>query len=349
MRPEAELFIGLAAAGHDITVMTQGDSVYAGAMRDAGIRVIDFVPARKLSLAAIRRLRAELSGGGYDIVYSFNNKAIANVNVAAIGCPVTVVTYRGQTGNVHRYDPSAYLTHLHPRVDGILAVAEAVRESLLPHVSDPGKVITVYKGHDLDWYRDEPVRRADIGLGDDDFAVACVSNNRPRKGIPVLIDAVAALRDLADLRLVLIGAGMDAPALVRSIEAHGLADRLRLLGFRSDAPAVLHACDVSVLPSTKREGLPKVVIESMVYGVPAIVTDTGGSAELVEHGDSGLVVPPGDAAALADAIRYCHDHRDDAKRMGAAGRRRIGHHFSVQQTVTDTIAAFERLRQRKRR
>ncbi|MEO0997167.1 MAG: glycosyltransferase, partial [Pseudomonadota bacterium] len=76
VRPEAELFIGLAAAGLDLTVMTQGDSVYAGAMRDAGIRVIDFVPARKLSLAAIRRLRAELAGGGYDIVYSFNNKAI---------------------------------------------------------------------------------------------------------------------------------------------------------------------------------------------------------------------------------------------------------------------------------
>lgn len=120
IRPEAEMFIGLAKAGVELTVMTQDDSVYAEPMRQAGIRLIGYHPARKLGPRAILRIRRELRRGAFDIVQMFNNKAIANGLLAAVGLPVKAITYRGQTGNISRRDPSCYLTHLSPRVDRIV-------------------------------------------------------------------------------------------------------------------------------------------------------------------------------------------------------------------------------------
>ena len=346
VRPEAELFIGLARAGVAVSVLTQGDSVYADTMRAAGVDVVDFAPRGKLSWSAMRFLRRTLTAGRYDLVYAFNNKAIANTNMATIGLPLRVVTYRGQTGNIHRRDPSGYLTHLHPRVDAIIAVARAVAESLRPHVRASQQVFTVYKGHELDWYRDTPVAREALDLDPSHCVVTCVANNRPRKGVDVLLDAFGMLSDVEPLRLVLIGAGMDAAGLGGRLAQDGLAERVRLLGFRSDAPAVLAASDLSVLPSTRREGLPKTVIESMAYGVAPVVTDTGGSAELVVHGDSGLVVPPGDAPALAAAIRRLATDTALRARCGAAARTRIGTHFTVARSVTDTLAAFDAILKR---
>ncbi|MEM1262777.1 MAG: glycosyltransferase [Pseudomonadota bacterium] len=341
VRPEAELFIGLARAGVETTVYTQADSVYAERMRAGGVTVVDFEPRGKINWGSIRALRRHLRAGEYDIVYSFNNKAITTANLASSGLPMKVVTYRGQTGNIHRYDPAAYLTHLHPRVNAIIAVAEAVADSLRPHVRRCQQVFTVYKGHDLAWYTDAPVARASLGIEANDVLLTCVANNRPRKGVPVLLDAMAQLSDQPCLKLALIGAGMDVATLGAELTQRGLTGRVSLLGFRDDAPAVLAASDMSVLPAIKREGLPKSVIESMAYAVPPIVTDTGGSAELVADGESGLVVPPNDADALARALRRLATEPDTRSHFGQAARQRIASHFSVQRAVADTQAAFE--------
>jgi len=88
-----------------------------------------------------------------------------------------------------------------------------------------------------------------------------------------------------------------------SLSGTAAAGRCHFLGHREDALAIVGACDATVLPAIKREGLPKTVIESMALGVVPIVTRTGGSPELLVDGESGLVVPPGDAAALATVSR----------------------------------------------
>ena len=130
IRPEAEMIIGLKSQGLDIEVMTKADCWYARRMASKGIRIHDYHPKRKFSLEAVRTMRRVLHEGGHDVVHLFNNKAIANGIVAAIGLPVKVVTYRGQTGNIYWYDPTAYITHLNPRVDKIVCVANSVRDDL---------------------------------------------------------------------------------------------------------------------------------------------------------------------------------------------------------------------------
>lgn len=344
VRPEAEIFIGMARLGVDVTLMTQGDADYVPRFRENGVKVIDFHPKKKFQWSAVKRIRQELKQGGYDAVYMFNNKAITNGLFAAIGLDVKMVSYRGQTGNISRWDPSSYLTHLHPRLDGILCVANAVRDDLRNHVwINPENVATVYKGHSLEWYRDTPADLSQFGVPKDAFTFGCVANARPRKGLPVLLAATHHLPADSNIHLLLVGGGMDTDEVRALIDASPMKDRIHLAGFRTDAPALIASCSASILPSTKREGLPKTVIEAMVYGVAPIVSDTGGSAELIVDGESGLVVQPGDDAGLAQAMQTLWQSPEQTLEMGRLARERIEAHFHTDQSAQQTKAYFERL------
>lgn len=341
IRPEAETLLGLARAGVELEIMTQGTSPYREAMAVAGITLIDLAPKKRLDLGIARRIREHLETGGHDILHLFNNRAITTGLYAARGLPVKVITYRGQTGNMHRLDPTCWLTHLNPGVDRIVCVADAVRDDLRPHLTHPERAVTIYKGHALEWYRDSPVDRASLGVPDDAFVVVSVANYRPRKGIEVLIEATRHLPADAPIHILLVGSDMDNEGLAMQIAASPYSDRLHVLGFRKDACAITAACDAAVLAATKREGLPKTVIEAMVYGVPPIVTDTGGSAELVESGQSGLVVAPGDPVGLAGAISQLYNNREAARTMGRQARCRIDERFNIRDTITQTLALYE--------
>jgi glycosyltransferase involved in cell wall biosynthesis len=312
-------------------------------MRSNGIRIIDYVPGSKISLRAIRRIRHELKNGAYDVVYAFNNKAIANTAVAVLGLDVGLATYRGQTANISRWDPACYLTHLNPRVDMVICVADAVRDSVRAQHRRPECVATVYKGHDLAWYSAQAADLTGFGVPADAFVVGCVANNRPRKGLSVLVEAGKFLPDAAPIHFILVGSNMDDPRLSRAIAESPWRNNIHVLGFREDVPALIAACNVTVLPSIKREGLPKTVIESMAYGVPAIVTNTGGSPELVLDGDSGIVVPTSDANAIADAIMRLWQDPVLCKQMGARARERIATRFRVEDSVSKTRALLEQL------
>ncbi|MEL7311925.1 MAG: glycosyltransferase [Pseudomonadota bacterium] len=345
VRPEAESFIGLQRRGVNVTVMTQSDSSYADDLREAGITLLHQQLKKKFSWREMRRIRREIRERGINAVYAFNNKAICTAAFACIGLPVVMMTYRGQTGNIRRFDPSAYLTHLHPRVDAIVGVSQSVVDDLRPQVSGRVVLKRIYKGHSLDWYSEPASERAALGLSGEHFVVGCVANNRPRKGVEFLIRACGQLADLDRLRLVLIGSGMDEQTLAPVLEATGMRERTVTLGPRNDATSLIQACDVSVLPAIRREGLPKTVIEAMAYGVPAIVTDTGGNAELVADGESGLVVPVKDAPAIANALKTLHDAPTLAREMGSAGKRRIESHFHVSATIRETQRLLEQLTQ----
>jgi glycosyltransferase involved in cell wall biosynthesis len=343
-RPEAEMILGLKRRGVDAEVMSRRDTYWGRRFVEAGIPVHDYVPRRKFSLQAIRVIRKVLKAGNYDVVQLFNNPAIVNGIIASIGLPVKVVTYRGQTGNISRWDPVCYLTHLSPRVSRIVCVAEAVRESLLHVVYDPRKLVTIYKGHELQWYdHTEPADLTALGVPKGAFAICCVANNRPRKGADVLVRAAGLIPPGTPIHFLLIGRDMDQEPIRSLVAKSPLREQIHLLGFRESVLGIVAACQASVLPATKREGLPKTVIESMVHGVTPIVTATGGSAELVEDGVSGLVVPPGDAEALARALLRLSADPEATRQMGLRARERIGKLFRLEDAVSAHKLLFEEL------
>ncbi|MCG8370044.1 MAG: glycosyltransferase [Proteobacteria bacterium] len=346
-RPTVATLVGMHEAGIDVTVVVPGNHPNRKTLRDAGLPTIDIRLRRKFDAAGIAALREELVRGRYHIMHTFNNNAISNGLRACKGLPVRIVAYRGIVGAVSFLDPVSWLRYLNPRIDRIVCVCEAIRRYFLSMQPaflrmPAGRPVTIHKGHELAWYAAGPADRAGFGIPEDAFVVGCTANYRPRKGIGYLVEAIELLPSDLPVRLVLIG-HMEAKELTRRIARSPARDRIHRIGFVTNAPEVGAACDVCCLPSTRREGLPRSVIETMAYEVPPIVTDAGGSPELVEHGISGLVVPPRNARAIADAIETLYRDRDLRLRMGRAARRRIGTAFRNQDTVKKTIALYEEL------
>jgi L-malate glycosyltransferase len=207
----------------------------------------------------------------------------------------------------------------------------------------PEKLVTIHKGHSLDWYRETPADLGTVGVPAGSFAIACVANYRPRKGIELLVDALALLPTEWHAHLLLIGGGMDAPELAKRIATSPVAANVHVLGFRKDAPALTAACDVFALPSTKREGLARSLIEAMAHGIAPVVTDCGGSPEVVVDGVSGIVVPVRDVPALAAALKRLHDDPALRRRMGAAARERIRNDFRIEDTIAKTLELYKSL------
>ena len=345
--PETQMFIGLRDAGVQLEVMCPDDAPHRQKLVDAGVAVHSLQLSGRLDKAGAAEIRRRLVEGRFDILHTFNNKAVANGLRASKGLPVRFIAYRGIEANVSVFDPASWTTYLHPRVDKIICVADAIRRYLVNMKFlwwrfPPDKAITIYKGHDLSWYQAPAVARSELGLPDDAFVVGCTANERPRKGLPFLIEAAKLLPDDANVHFLLIG-NIDGKKTMQSIAASPARDRIHLTGFRSDAPQVLAACDACILPALKREGLPKAVIEGMVYGVTPIVTNSGGSPELIEQGKSGLIIPPGSSRAIADAIAQLYADSDGCARMGEEARQRIQRDFHTSKTVEQTLSVYQEL------
>ena len=346
-RPTVQTFIGMHNAGVEITVVCPADHPNNAVLQDAGVPTIDIRLPKNFDKDGIAKLRAELIRGQYDIVHTFNNKAVTNGLRAARGLPVKIVCYRGIVGALGFLDPMSWMRYLNPRIDRIVCVADAIRRHFLQmqpaFLRMPAtRPVTIHKGHLLEWYDSEPTDLGQFGIPQDAFVIGCTANYRPRKGIDYLIDAIGMLPSDIPAHLLLVGR-MDAKKLTARIKASPAAERIHRGGFRTDATELSAACDVFCLPSTKREGLARSIIEAMAYRVPPVVTDSGGSPELVVDGVSGIVVPPQDAASLATAFEKLYRDPNLRARMGDAARARIATDFRNEDTVNKTIELYRDL------
>ena len=136
---------------------------------------------------------------------------------------------------------------------------------------------------------------------------------------------------------------MDAPGLVKQIEKSPFRNKIHLTGYRSDASVISAACHTVVLPALRREGLPKVIIEAMAYGVPPIVTDSGGSPELVRSYKCGIVVPPGDSKQIAWAIMRLYEYPELRSEIGKYAKKQIESAFRIDETIKKTIELYKDL------
>ncbi|NJC70269.1 glycosyltransferase [Planosporangium thailandense] len=173
--------------------------------------------------------------------------------------------------------------------------------------------------------------------------VLCVANLRSGKGHPYLIEAAAALRGRGlDFTLALAGDGPERPALEELAARHGVD--ARFLGARTDVPRLLADADVFVLPSLS-EGLPNAVMEAMAAGRPVVATDVGGTGELLRG--RGVLVPPGDAAALADGLERLLADPAYADALAAAAQDWIRANATLDNMINRHLAVYTELWERK--
>lgn len=344
LRPEIEQFIEMHRQGISIDVMTHLDSEYAMILRNEGVKIVGDFPATKRSKSAIQDIRTLLIQNDYDILHVLQRKAVACGLKAARGLRTKIVVYRGASG-LYWHDPSAYENALNPRVDKVICVCNDIRNNLRNQLFfRKDKAITVYKGHELEWYKDiVALPRTELDLSDKSFVIACTANSRKWKGIPTFLDAVNLLPQDSNIQILLIGNGMDSSFYQNKINRNSNKSKIHLLGYRNDAMSIAKMADVMMQTSYKNEGLSRSTIEGMALGCAPIVTDAGGNAELVSHNECGLVVPPKDAQAMADAIMMLYNSPELTQKFSSASYERLKNNFTVAKTVKETIAVYKSL------
>ena len=224
----------------------------------------------------------------------------------------------------------------------VVCVCQAVLES---HVSRlpwaARRFVTVANGISSAAHtRPREVVRAELGLAADAPLVLSIGSLSPQKAHHHLIDAFAHVaQDHPAAMLMIAGEGALRAVLERRIADTGLGAQVRLLGARDDAADLLEACDLFVL-SSEREGLPITLMEAMRAGRACVSTRIGGTAEVVEDGVTGRLVPVGERAALAAALGGLVADPALRERMGEAGRRRWRERFTAERMVADTESLY---------
>ena len=322
-RPETELFIRLAHRMERFAVMSNPAGRYHSLLVDAGLEVIPLKIRGRFDREATALIRDTVYAGDYDIVHAFNSRAVTCMLRAAGGHRARLLAYRGVTTGVGYGRPEAWLTFLHPRLDGILCVADAIRDALLAvrllwlHLP-PEKLKTIHKGHELEWYDVEPAALTELGVPADARTLCCISRNSAKKGALTLLDAFDELPAELNSHLLLIGS-VDSNARVRERAARCRhPERVHFTGYRTDVTQIL-----------------------MAVNTPGVATDAGGTRELVLHGETGLLVPQRSPAALSAAIRDALQDTAAAAQRAKNARRRIAEAFNAEQTAVNTYAWYQ--------
>ena len=344
IRPELEIYISMAKAGHNITIITHHHEQYTTRFSQYGIEVIEQPIIKKISLDSIRLIRQTIHKKSIQIVYATNSKAIPNSAFACIGLPVKLVTYRGTASGLYWHDPSNYLGALNPRIDGVVCVSKYVYDfiSKIPMLKNKN-IITIYKGHDLSWYDNKAADLTEFGIDKKAFTAICVINSRPHKGVDIALKAADFLADIENFHLILVGNGTEKEPYNSLLNNNKMKSRIHVAGYRQDAPELIAASDVLIQPSTSGEGLPRVILESLAYGTPVIASANKGSMEIIDDGVNGSIVPIRNPQAIADQIRKLINTPDILKMYTTNSKDKIKNEMSHNLTVKNYIAYFESL------
>jgi glycosyltransferase involved in cell wall biosynthesis len=293
---------------------------------------IDATMLSPRTFAAAARAARELRGRGVQILhgYLFEGNFLAAL-VGTLGrFPVTLVSKRSldRYGRLDRRLAAWLSNRLANRVT---VNAAAVRDLVAEHEwCATSRMALIPNGVALPSRTGgEPARACDDPRGRGPL-VGMVGRLGWKKGYEFAIAAAAIVRDrLPDVRFDIVGDGSLRAELVGLVEKSGLAGTVRFLGQRNDVAELMRTFDCYVLSSVI-EGMPNALLEAMALGRPVVTTSAGGSAEVVVDGESGLVVPPRNASALADAILRVLGDRAFAARLGEAAERRVRGHFSLE-------------------
>jgi glycosyltransferase involved in cell wall biosynthesis len=308
--------------------------------RDAGFDAATFSLARAIDPGCARRLAALIRATGADVVHSheFSMAVYGSAAAAMTGVP-HIMTMHGPNPRITAALRRRVALKLAFRMGGTpVAVSRATKVELGRVLGLPPDLMqVVHNGVPLSTGSPDGVRR-EFGLKPGELVLLAVGNLEPWKGHLILLRALQRLTQggmTRPWRLLIAGGrgGSDAGAIEHFVAEHGMQSRVHILAHRTDVVDLQAAADVFVMPSLW-EGLPLAMLEAMVAARAIVASDTSGIPEAVTHGVEGLLVPPGDEAALSRALARMLD--DDVLRiaLGRAAGERARRDFSLQ-TMTD--------------
>jgi L-malate glycosyltransferase len=325
--------VGLArearARGHALDVLSYGPAHpdFLAALVAAGAGWQPLEPTLRRPLTGVRRLRH------YDVLELnlFGARSGAALLAYAAWPARVLFVERTSAPSLTRPSPAgrAKLWLLNrltvPRIAGLAGVSNYARDRTTRQLGlDPRRALTIYNGVDLERFRWSPRAPAP----DTPPTILVVAHLIPQKGVDVLLRGFGRLED-ARARLVIVGDGPEQGALRALAGELGIMDRIEFAGLRDDVQDCLERADIFVHPAIWAEAFGWTIAEAMASGCPVVASRTGGIPELIEDGESGLLVEPGNPDALAAALNRLLASSELRHRLAAAARRRAEERFSL--------------------
>lgn len=306
----------------------------AGWLADAGVPVRSISMRSRLDVCAARRLARLLREERVEVLHAHLVHAIhlGAKAAARAGVRVFVATIHDMQLMLEGWRLRA-MRRAAGALDAAACVSEAARAQYVECLGAPrARTRVVPNGVDVSRFEgpfDRGAARGSLGLAPDDLVVAALGRLRPEKGYDTALRAMVEVTKAEPrARLVIIGDGPERARLERLARRLGLGDRAAFAGQRDDVPRLLVAADCMVVPS-RFEGFGLAAAEGMAAGLPVIASNVYALPELIEDGESGLLCPPDDPAALARAVLRVLRDRELARRLGDRARQRVRARFSL--------------------
>lgn len=330
---------------------------FAVELEERGIPVIALNKRLGIDIAVIGKLISVIKERNIQIVHTHLWGANFWGRIAAkmAGVPVIIATEH----NVDTWKSwfnFALDRWLSRSTDKIIAVSNKVKEFYQSKGINPKKIAVIYNGVDIAKGEERRAKidsrssildyRKEFNIKNDETMLAIIGRLVEQKGHRYLFEALNMLNGKYKVRLLVVGNGPLLQELQQRAMSYDLSAKIIFTGLRKDVPDLLKITDILVLPSL-REGLPMVALEAMAVGKPIIATNVGGTPEVVLDGQTGILVPPGNPTALADAIDRLIENRNLTKKLGENGSSRVKELFSVEKMTRETEQVYHQLLKEK--
>jgi len=303
----------------------------------------------------LARLTACLRRERYDIVHTHDLWSnLMGVPAARLAGVPAIVSSRRDLGHLEWYQGKKrhWLRRIQNLSHIVLANATPIRDALIAEDGfAPEKLRVIHNGVDTAKFERAQRDRDRLFPGSQHQTLVVVVGNMHTdvKGHPWLIDAAPmVLREFPQTRFVFAGDGAARPTLEAQVAKLGWQSHFMFLGPRGDIPDILASCDIGVLPS-RAEGLSNAVLEYMAAGLPTIASRVGGNIELVEDGVTGILIPPEDSTAIAEALLRLLRDPGLSRQMAEKGQRVAVEKYSFERLIREVDAMYTQLLRRRGR
>ena len=339
---------GLRAMGQRAALVAHPD----GELRkraDEGLDLIPIAPRTEMDLSAAWRLSRVIKRLAPDVVHAHDPHGVAMASLAlslggaaarAAG-PSFVASRRVD----FHLKGNSFSRWKHRQVDCFICASEAIRRMLVADGVPDERAVTVHEGIELEHVVAAPA----VNVHEAFFlphgapVVGNVAALVPHKGQRHLVEAAhLVVRDVPDARFIILGEGELREHLERQVRDYHLEKHVLLPGFRTDVIGCIKGFDIFAMSSVT-EGLGTSLLDAMACSKAIVATTAGGIPEVVDDGVTGLLAPPRDHHAMADAIVRLLKNGEERKRMGEAGLARFRERFTLERMVAGTAAVYARL------
>lgn len=343
----------LQEMGQNVHVVVEPATSASSKDWSAEIDVVAKVPLKgRFDKDAAQRYNDLVSQFSADICLCYTSRALSVALSAKrrFHFKAPIVGTRGAIGGVSAFYLQDWFTYLSPSLDAVVCMSQAIADKLRYEATrfypnHPGRFEVVYPGYGQ-LMQTHPWPHARHRSPSDIVRLLCIANDRPIKGLAVLLDAVEQHLTTTHWRLDIVG---ECGPVIRAAVAKSarLSQHVHIQGYRNDVPEFLKVAHIYIQPTLKPgEGIGNSMAEAMSYGLPVITSNVGGGIELVEHRVTGLHVTAEDPAALAAATEELIQHPALCDEMGQLGATKLEQRFGLHQEAQAFMDLFNALRQR---